>query len=392
MKKKYQNAFFIFGLAVLAIMVTQLDFAEVWNGLRHAGYWFFAVIALWAFLYAFNTAAWYLIIRSQNDKSRPKEHNETLKRPTPTLPVGREAEAIPASADRMTGGNDTKVSSPSLTEAGREGTAPFSFFWLYKITVSGFALNYATPGGLMGGEPYRIMELSPKIGPERASSSVILYVMTHIFSHFCFWLLSVFLYIFTQRMNVFMALLLAATAAFCFLGIWFFMSGYRKGLAVRTMNLLRHLPLIKRWAQPFIDCHRQQLDTIDNQIAALHEQNPKTFWSVVSIELACRVCSALEVFFILLVLMPTVNYLQCILIIAFTTLFANLLFFMPLQLGGREGGFLMSITGLGLSTSAGIFVALIVRLRELVWTGIGLMLIKLEKSKASPSLFHHTSQ
>ena len=97
------------------------------------------------------------------------------------------------------------------------------------------------------------------------------------------------------------------------------------------------------------------------------------------LELACRICSALEVYFILLVLIPSVSYADCILIIAFTTLFANMLFFMPLQLGGREGGFLMSVTGLGLTANAAIFVALIVRIRELIWTGIGLLLVKIGK-------------
>ena len=46
MKKKYQNAFLLFGLVVLAIMVSQLDFKEVWAGISRAGYWFMAVVAL----------------------------------------------------------------------------------------------------------------------------------------------------------------------------------------------------------------------------------------------------------------------------------------------------------------------------------------------------------
>lgn len=325
MKKKYQNIFFIFGIAVLVVMVTQLDFQQVWQGLCHAGYWFVAVLVLWIFLYIFNTSAWYLIINA---------------------------------------GGNSKV----------------NFWWLYKVTISGFALNYATPGGLMGGEPYRIMELAPKIGTERASSSVILYAMTHIFSHFWFWFISIFLYVATQPMSVFMALFLLAAAAFCMLGLWFFIIGYRKGLANRVMNLLRHMPLVKKWAQPFVEKHREQLDTIDTQIAALHKQSPKTFVMAVVLEVACRILSALEVYFILLVVNPGISYVQCILIIAFTTLFANMLFFMPLQLVGREGGFLMSTTRLGATASGGILVALIVRLRELVWTGIGLLLIKFGKS------------
>lgn len=325
MKKKYQNIFFIFGIAVLVVMVTQLDFQQVWQGLRHAGYWFVAVLVLWIFLYIFNTSAWYLIINA---------------------------------------GGKSKV----------------NFWWLYKVTISGFALNYATPGGLMGGEPYRIMELAPKIGTERASSSVILYAMTHIFSHFWFWFISIFLYVATQPMSVFMASFLLAAAAFCMLGLWFFIIGYRKGLANRVMNLLRHMPLVKKWAQPFVEKHREQLDTIDTQIAALHKQSPKTFVMAVVLEVACRILSALEVYFILLVVNPGISYVQCILIIAFTTLFANMLFFMPLQLVGREGGFLMSTTRLGATASGGILVALIVRLRELVWTGIGLLLIKFGKS------------
>ena len=57
MKKRYQNIFFVFGIIVLILMLSQLDFAQVFDGLQRAGYWFFAVIALWFFLYMFNTGA-----------------------------------------------------------------------------------------------------------------------------------------------------------------------------------------------------------------------------------------------------------------------------------------------------------------------------------------------
>lgn len=301
MKKKYQNAFFIFGIAVLVVMVTQLDFAQVLDGLRRAGYWFGAVVALWLFLYMFNTSAWYIIIASTGCSNR----GEPLRRPK---------------------------------EVG--------FWWLYKITVSGFALNYTTPCGLMGGEPYRIMALAPRIGTERASASVILYAMTHIFSHLWFWLLSCLLYVATQPMNIAMGIMLAIVAALCGVAIWFFIKGYKKGIAVRCMNILSHFPGLKRRVGGFIERHSEQLATIDSQIAALHNQNPKAFVSAVLLELACRVTSALEIYFVLLVIMPHANFLQCVLILAFTSLFANMLFFMPLQLGGAREASLCRPRGL----------------------------------------------
>ncbi len=333
MKSKYQNGFFIFGLTVLIVMAAQLDFYEAWKDITHAGYWFLCVLLLWGFLYMLNAAAWYLIIDS----------------------IGN--------------------------EQGVCRKCKVGFWWLYKITISAFALNYATPGGLMGGEPYRIMSLSPKIGTQRASSSVILYVMTHIYSHFWVWLLAVPLYLITEVVTPLTYLVLPPIAIICLVAIWFFIRGYKNGIAMTGMKVLSHIPVLKRWAQPFIDRNRDKLDAIDQQIAALHNQNPRTFAAAVFLEFNCRIISTLEIFFILMVIMPDVTFTRCILIYSFTTLFANMLFFLPLQLGGREGGFLMSTEGLSMTARAGIFVALLVRVRELIWTAIGLLLIKFDKKQ-----------
>ena len=50
-----------------------------------------------------------------------------------------------------------------------------------------------------------------------------------------------------------------------------------------------------------------------------------------------------------------------------------------MQVGGREGGFAMSVILLGMSGEIGIFIGIICRVRELLWTLTGLLLMKLER-------------
>ncbi|MCQ2243777.1 MAG: flippase-like domain-containing protein [Bacteroidaceae bacterium] len=355
--KKLDNIFFCIGIVAFAIMAMQLDFQEVVDGVKRAGYWFPAVIVLWAFLYIINTASWGIIIKSLS--------------PTPTLPPGGGG----VKNDSQDEGSAVKTNQNLSPTGGGVGGG----LWLYKVTVAGFALNYATPGGLMGGEAYRISQLTQKIGIEKASSSVILYVMTHIFSHFWFWLVSAILYIMCYQLSTSMYCLLAAIMVFCVAAILLFLKGYKNGIVNSLVNIFAKIPFLKKKANAFIEKHKEKLLNIDLQIATLHSKNRTTFFFAVFLEFMCRVLSSFEIMFILLIITPDITFLDSMLILAFTSLFANMLFFLPLQLGGREGGFMLSVSGLSISASAGVFVALIVRLRELFWTGLGLLLIKIGK-------------
>ena len=51
-------------------------------------------------------------------------------------------------------------------------------------------------------------------------------------------------------------------------------------------------------------------------------------------------------------------------------------------MGAREGGFALAVGGLSLAGAYGVYTGLIVRLRELVWTAVGLLLIKLGNKPA----------
>ena len=126
-----------------------------------------------------------------------------------------------------------------------------------------------------------------------------------------------------------------------------------------------------------------KLENIDKQIALLHRQKKRTFYSALFLEYTARVVSCLEIWLILNVLTTNVSFTDCCLIAAFSSLLANLLFFLPMQLGGREGGFALAVGGLSLSGAYGVYAALITRVREMVWIVIGLALMKVGNRKGN---------
>lgn len=97
-KNTYRNIFLGFGIVTVLIMMFtfDMDYKELWENLKRAGYYFPLIVLLWFFVYMINTLSWYEIIKD-----------------------GKKSYVL--------------------------------FLKLYKFTVSGFALNYATPVGLMGG-------------------------------------------------------------------------------------------------------------------------------------------------------------------------------------------------------------------------------------------------
>ena len=340
-KKQITNLFFILGVVAVVVMILTFDvsFVELWQHIKRAGLWLIPILGIWIVIYGMNAWAWQ------------------------------------------------RITNSTVGESG-----PVRFRRIYKLTISGFALNYATPMGGLGGEPYRIMELSKNIGNQRATSSVILYVMTHFLAHFTFWFLSALLYLalaingevpFTLPIQI----LLGLTIAVCIGASYLFSRGYRNGMVVKIIRLIGKLPFLHRWSERFLERHSEALANVDTQIATLHQQDKRTFYSTQAVEVLARVVQALEIMFMLLLfgqdwgggfagLMLTFLYSN--LILAITTICANIIGFLPMQIGVQEGGFVLSIALLGLEPALGIFVCIICRVREILWILAGLVLMRIK--------------
>lgn len=245
--------------------------------------------------------------------------------------------------------------------------------------------------GMVGGEAYRIMELSRYMDARRATSSVVLFAMMHVFSHFWFWVTSIVVYLVLSicgnlPLNNAAVIVLILAAVFCGGGIYLFVRGYRYGMAVKLVGIIGRIPGLHRWEKRFSENHHDDLEKIDRQISDLHGQNKRSFFGSFFLEYAGRMLQSFEIFFMLRLLGTDggggvtgtlLIFLYSFLILAFTSLFANLLGFMPLQLGGREGGFAMSVAQMGMTGGIAMFISIICRVRELFYCSIGLLLMKI---------------
>ena len=351
-KQRLNNLFFFLGCAACVVMLFTFDvsFVELWEHLTHAGYWLIPIVGIWIVVYGLNALSWRAVILG-NVSKEDIEH--------------------------------CRLSS-------------LKYFWrIYRLTITGYALNYATPVGGLGGEPYRIMELSKDIDKQHATSSVILYAMMHFFAHFWFWFISIFIYLALvivgdMPITTAIAIVLAVIVVFCLVAFYIFSRGYRHGLVVYVLGLVGKIPGLRGWSRRFRGRHADALRNIDSQISALYAQDTRAFYISLVLEYFSRVVQSLEVMFMLLLFGIdcggglgglTLTFLHAILIVSFTTLFANLIGFLPMQIGVQEGGFVLSIAALGLSAALGIFVSIICRVREIIWIAIGMALMKLKSER-----------
>lgn len=330
MKPLYRNLFLLFGVAAIIVMLCtfDVDYTQLYSHLLRAGLYLPAVIGVWIFVYAFNAWAFQIIVNSGT-------HSKHL-----------------------------------------------SFRHAYKLTVSGFAFSYTTPFGF-GGGPYRVMELSYYIGVPRAMSSVVLYSMMHILSHICLWSSAAVLFaiVYTEKMTTFLWTLFMIFTVVLVVVLFVFHLCYKKGVIVKLFTPLLHLPFAKKWARKFYDKHADDMQKVDDNIAYLHSQ-PRAFYQSLLFEYVARVINALEYYFILLSLGVNLSFWDAILVLAFSSLIGNLLFFLPMQLGAREGGLSLIVKILGLTAPGiGIITSLYTRVRELVWIFIGVSLVKVGNKK-----------
>lgn len=319
MNRTIKSIFFFIGILLFTFLILDFGVENIIAKISLTGWWFFSIVGIWGLVYLLNAMSWYFIIDAKNNE--------------------------------------------------------ISFLNVFSISLSGFAINYITPFVNLGGEPYRIIALKDYLGLSNSISSTISFTMLHQLSHFFFWIAAILIVLLLFPISTGITLILFITSLILLILIVFFFSRHKKGIFQSLLKILSKLPLKKVFHNKIIS-KGEILLKIDEEIKEFYNKKRVIFYSALSIEFIARLISSLEYYFILKAVGFEPTFLDAFLINAGASLIMNILFFIPMGLGTREGGLILILEGLQYSSGIGVYVGLVNRIREFFWILIGLLLIQ----------------
>ncbi len=246
----------------------------------------------------------------------------------------------------------------------------FTFFRAFLLTISGAALNFTTPALSFGGEPFKMAGATPLLGRPRALGSVVSFRLLQGLAHLVVLLLAMIpAALVLPHTPWIIGLLCASTVVIGAAAVLLF-SSHRAGVFERGVSLIHRLlplPAVSR----ALEKYRARLQLLDHEMGAVHRSPGQFAWALAA-ESAGRIVGTLEFVVILDGLGLGGSLLRGFVIANITSLVTLVLFFVPFELGAKEGGIALVLAGVGLDPKLGTSVALLSRMRELGWAAIGI--------------------
>jgi len=255
----------------------------------------------------------------------------------------------------------------------REPSRP-PFWKLFSITWAGFSINFVTPLLNLGGEPFKIAALSRWLGVRRATSFAVLYQLVHSLGMLLTYLAAILCaFVVLPARSEWRLPLAAAFVVLLGLAMLVFWA-HRHGGLQHLLDLLHRVPGLRRLARR-VEPQREHLRAMDEQITRFYHEDRGRFWLAVLLEFLGRGILMSEFYLILLSVGVDMGLVRAFTLGSLASLAGNLFFFVPYEIGAKEGSVVVLLSLVGVAPALGIYAALASRVRDLVGIGAGLSLI-----------------
>ncbi|MCA9472077.1 MAG: flippase-like domain-containing protein [Nitrospirales bacterium] len=252
------------------------------------------------------------------------------------------------------------------------------FAQLFAIRMAGESVNVTTPAAYVGGEPLKAYLLKPYGVPfVEGLASVVTAKTTMTIAQVLFILVGIGLAFWILGASEHYLLAALVSVGLLAFGLALFMLIQRYGLAMGCLRVLNAC----RIRLTFLETRRAALEELDSTIRRFYTHHRRTFYVALATFFLAWMLETLEVYAILYFLDVPVDILTSVSIAALTVFIKGSTFFIPGSLGAQEGGYVLLLLAYGYPEVTGITFALIRRLREILWIGIGLFCLVLLKGR-----------
>ena len=244
-----------------------------------------------------------------------------------------------------------------------------AFHRLFCVRLAGEAVNVTMAS--VGGEAVKVYLLRPTVSAVDASAATLVAKTAITLAQVLF--LAVGLVVALLYLDVPRILLVAAGV-----GLILEIGAVTAIVLIQQGRVLgRLVRLLQRWRMSASAERLQSIATLDNVLADFYRQRRGRFALCVAVNLLAWVGGGLEVYLVLRWLGFPVSLPAAVFIDAVGSAISFVAFLVPGRLGVLEGGYVAVFAALGLSGTAGLSQALVRRVRLLVWSVLGVVILTL---------------
>jgi len=252
---------------------------------------------------------------------------------------------------------------------GRLGDG-IGFFELFRIKISGEAVNTLTPANFIGGDPMRIYLLKKSFKTAEGAASVVVdrtLQMLAVLITVMLGIVVAFLKFDELSANITYGVPIALIVSLLFMG--FILVHQRRGLFSLILKVCRRL----RIKREFSDKTIKRFEELDGHIIDFYNESHRGFLVALACHVTGRLLGVVEVYAIGRVMSDEFTLFAALMLAALAPMVTAVFAFIPGAFGVMEGAFSGVLYLLNINPAIGITIQIAKRLRAAFWISLGLL-------------------
>jgi glycosyltransferase 2 family protein len=250
------------------------------------------------------------------------------------------------------------------------GTGATVSYWnIFKIKVSGEAINSITPLSWGGGDPARVYFLKEHVPVNAGTASVVVDRTLNNLAVALFMMIGVTMAFIKFKLPMELKIGLLITVFVIIGSSVFFYIRSHEGLFEFFLDVLKKLHLKRHFSENTM----ARVHEIDRHISEFYRDNKPGFFKAFGLHFYSRLQSPIEIYLIGIFMGFPLTFVDCYLLSSLTIL-VNLIFvFVPGAFGVMEGAYAGTFSLFHLNPIIGASIQIIRRIRMLLWTALGFL-------------------